>query len=197
MEEASLFSLVLADEGIDDIEGYAVTEFRESIEFWDGDGELGGGSFEAEGVVDAADGEAVEGSGDAGTVVVEEWGDIDDAGDFLCYESGNKRFPSNAFIFKSEFGVAEDEVSEERSFVEGVFVVAGIGAAFGSDSVLGGEVDEAGVSEVGFFLVPNDEVLGLESGGEEAFDNSGDDFQTGAAIGAGEGEHFNSDDVLG
>ena len=72
MQSPDLLAFVLADQSIHDVERHAISERRKRVELGQGLGKPGGVAFKAQAVVYAAHGKAVEISGNAHGVVIEQ-----------------------------------------------------------------------------------------------------------------------------
>jgi len=197
VEETAFSAFVLAEEGIDHIQDHVLTQGREIVNIGNGNGEAPRVGFKPGEIIDAARGEAVEQAGDAGVVMIEERGDVDDTGDFPGEELGNERPSTDLIAFLAELEVAPDKIAEDGGLVKRRRVIAGLGAAEHTDFVVIGQGIEAGKAKVGGLFVPDDDVGGGEAGTEEALDDSGDDGGAGAAVGTGWGKHLDPNDVLG
>jgi hypothetical protein len=196
VKKAALFALILAKKRVGDVQDDFVAEFGQSINIGQGGGESLG-LIEAQGVVQAAEGEAAKMSGGAGEIVIEEGSDADDFCDAFGDEFCDERFAADAGTFFSKFGIAPDQVSNDGTFVKMLFVVTGGAAGSDFDVVMFGEVGKSGETEVNHFFVPDNYFVGGNFCGKQTFNDGGDDARPGAAVGARRGINFYSNDVVG
>ncbi len=82
VQVGAFLALILADEGVHDVQNHAIPEFRQGEEFRNGCCHALCGCFEPDRVVDAAEGQPEKISGDPGEIVIEERRDVDDLRDF-------------------------------------------------------------------------------------------------------------------
>ena len=162
VQQALVLAMVLADQGIRDVQHHLVSHGRERVNLWNGRAEPEEVILEPDEVIHTALGQAVEVAVHASRVVVEHRGDVDDFGDLPGEQPGDVGAPSHAFAFASELNVAPDELAEDGAFrtVEDGFFEADVGAAFQSHAVVGGEFGVAGLAQVGSLPIPNDDVVG-------------------------------------
>src|ERR1039457_3819740 len=151
MEQPALAAFVLANQGVGDVQGDAVAEGRQAVDFGDGRGQGLRAGLEADDVIDAADREAVKVARYPDVVVVEERGNVDDLRQLAADEGGDKGLPPNAVPLLAEFEVAPDEVAEDGAVgaVEGLLVPTGLRGAGVANAVLFGEFIKAGEAQVG------------------------------------------------
>ena len=99
VQQAARAAFVLADEGVGDGERDAVADCRQGVNFRHGNGEPSGVALEPQGIVHAAQGQAVKVSANAGVFPIEQRRDADDFGDLPADDFGNKGFSPDAFAF--------------------------------------------------------------------------------------------------
>ena len=117
-----MLALVLADEGVGDVESALVGDLRLAEELGERGGEAFTVALEAEDVVGAAEAEAGEMAGDAGLVVVQQRGDADDLGEILRHQFREMRAPADGRVLAAEFQVAEQQVAEDGILIEHLFI---------------------------------------------------------------------------
>src|SRR5215472_5964644 len=100
-----------------------VAERRQSINLRHGGGHTTRIGFEADEIVDAAKSQTVQIAGNARQVVVEQWGNVNDFGQLLADQFGNKRFSANTGTLLAKFDVAPHEVSDQGALIEVIFVI--------------------------------------------------------------------------
>ena len=94
MQQSASTAFILADECIGYIEDDAVTQQWQRADFRDGDGKAVRINLETAGIVHATEREAVKLAADTDFLLVEQRRDIDDFGDLLTDDFGDKGFPA-------------------------------------------------------------------------------------------------------
>ncbi len=191
MEEASLAAFVLADEGIDDVQGDAVGYVGLTEDLGYGAGEERGVGFEAEEIVGGGAGDGVKDAADAGQIMIQERGDEDVSSDFPGEQPAEVRFSSGDFIGDAgggdpgELEISEDQLAEDGVFVGILGFEAGVCRASESDAEAGGDVVKAGRAQVDKTSIPENDAVPRMAGVDQAADDGERDGGTGAAGGTG------------
>src|SRR5262245_56959506 len=175
-----------------------VADIAQRINFRNGDGESVRRGLEPADVVNATHGQAVKMAGNAGEVVVQGRGDVHNFGEAVGQEPREVGPAPDAFAFSAEFEIAPDWNTNGSAFgfVKRVLVVTCLDTAGDPDAVFGREMIEAGQAQVGQLRIPNENMIGWDARGEQAFERGGDNGRTGAAVGTRCGKDFDGDDVL-
>src|SRR6185503_20220103 len=175
MEKRFLLALVLAYQGIRNVQGHTVTNRFQGINLRHRFGEAREIGFEAQSIVDAAGSKAEEIAAYAGGVVIQQRGDVDNFCDLFRDEFGDVRLAANSLARFAEFQVAPNEIADERGFVKNFLVITGIHATLNANAILGGQVEITSATKVSTMFVPDDKILPVKTGSEKFLDDRSDD----------------------
>jgi len=182
MEKRFLLALVLAYQGVSNVQDHTVANRFKGINFRHRFGEAREIGFEAQSIVDAAESEAEEIAAYAGGVVIQQRGDVDNFRDLFRDEFGDVRLAANSLARFAEFEVAPNEIAEEGGFVKNFLVITGIHAALDANAILGSQVEITSAAKVSAMFVPDDETLRGKAGREKLLDDRRNDCRSGAAV---------------
>ena len=162
MKQDAGAAFVLADEGIGDVEHHAVAHRRKGIDFWNSDCETVRVILKAQGVVHAAESEAVEVSTNPGCGLIQQRSDADDFGDLLTENFRDEGFAPDVIASFPKFQIPIDKVADDGAVwqIKISGVITGFHGAFGTNVEQPGEFYITRVAQVVAVPVPDNDVFG-------------------------------------
>lgn len=199
LQQSIRAAFVLADKRVGDVEHDAVTEQRQRIDFWHGDGQTVGVVLKTQCVVHAAEREAVKMPACADLILIEQWRDADDFRDFAADDFGHKRFTPDALAFFAEFQIAVNQLADDShvGIVKIRRVVTGFQCAGDANAELLSQLEKSGGMQIVGVFVPDDDVIRRQTRAEQSANDRFHDRRSRAADFTGGGKNFDANCVIG